>query len=51
MYDLVLNKGREKYEEPLYDTLSLTITPRGRVGYELAIIILCPTSASGIIVL
>ena len=30
---------------------SLTIIPRGRVGYELAIIISYPTSASGIIVL
>ena len=29
----------------------LTIIPRGRVGYELAIIISYPTSASGIIVL
>ena len=30
---------------------SLTIIPRVRVGYELAIIISYPTSASGIIVL
>ena len=32
-------------------TLCLTIIPRARVGYEMAITISYPTSASGIIVL
>ena len=36
---------------PVKSRLYLTIIPRVRVGYELAIIILYPTSASGIIVL